>query len=345
MSATGYRTQIWSNNSKSLLLLAAFPLQVGLIVYAGLLVQQALGFGLQRPRGITGESLWAVLQQDMIDAAMRFPATIPWVLVGVAVWFGIAFFANVKLIGLSTGAESVSRKDEPELYNLLENLCITRGRRMPKLQIIETDALNAYASGVTQSQYTVAVTRGLMETLDRDELEAVLAHELAHIEHGDVRLAVVASVFVGIFSLVMSIAFNHMGDFARLGAISGSGERRDSKTMASSIILIIIAVLLICLVRFISILTQMAISRRREFMADAGAVVMTKKPEAMISALQKISCHSDMPDTPSEVKGMYFDNGPGFFGKLFSTHPPIPDRIGAVAQFGGVSRGSPWGSR
>jgi heat shock protein HtpX len=345
MSATGLRTHIWSNNSKSLLLLAAFPLQVGLIVYAGLLVQQALGFGLQRPRGITGESLWSVLQQDFIDAAMRFPATIPWVLAGVGVWFLIAWLANVKLIGLSTGAETVSRKDEPELYNLVENLCISRGRRMPRLQIIETDALNAYASGVTQSQYTVAVTRGLMETLDRDELEAVLAHELAHIEHGDVRLAVVAAVFVGIFSFIMSLVFNHMGDFARIGSMKSSGERRDSKTMLAGFILIIVAVLLIALVRVISILTQMAISRRREFMADAGAVVMTKNPEAMISALQKISGQSDMPDTPAEVKGMYFDNGPGFFGKIFSTHPPIPDRIGAVARFGGVSRGSPWGKR
>ena len=139
MSATGLRTQIWSNNSKSLLLLAAFPVQVGLIVYAGLLIQQALGFGLQRPRGVTGDSLWAVLQQDLVDAALRFPATIPWVLLGVAIWFVIAFLANVKLIGLSTGAQSVSRKEEPELYNLLENLCISRGQPMPGLRIVDTD--------------------------------------------------------------------------------------------------------------------------------------------------------------------------------------------------------------
>lgn len=345
MSATGLRTQIWSNNSKSLLLLAAFPLQVGLIVYAGLLVQQALGLGLQRPRGMMGHGLWSVLQQDFHDAAMRFPATIPWVLAGVGLWFVIAWLANVHLIGMSTGAETVSRKEEPELYNLLENLCISRGRRMPRLQIIETDALNAYASGVTSSQYTVTVTRGLMETLDRDEMEAVLAHELAHIEHGDVRLAVVAAVFVGIFSFIMSVVFNHMGDFARFGSARSSDDRKDGKALIASLILIVVAVLLVVLVRVISIVTQMAISRRREFMADAEAVVMTKNPEAMISALQKISGHSDMPDTPAEVKGMYFDNGPGFFGKLFSTHPPIPDRIGAVARFGGVSRGSPWGKR
>jgi heat shock protein HtpX len=216
---------------------------------------------------------------------------------------------------------------------------------MPRLQIIETDALNAYASGVTSSQYTVTVTRGLMETLDRDELEAVLAHETAHIEHGDVRLAVVAAVFVGIFSFIMSVIFNHMGDFARIGSARSSGERKDGKALIAGLILVVVAVLLVVLVRVISILTQMAISRRREFMADAEAVVMTKNPEAMISALQKISGHSEMPDTPAEVKGMYFDNGPGFFGKLFSTHPPIPDRIGAVARFGGVSRGSPWGKR
>lgn len=345
MSATGLRTHIWSNNTKSMALMAMFPLQVALIVYAGLLVQQALGFGLERPRGMHGQDLWSILQQNFIDAALRFPSTIPWVLLGVAVWFVIAWFANVKMIALSTGAESVTRKEEPELYNLLENLCISRGRKMPRLQIIETDALNAYASGVNEKQYTIAVTRGLMETLDRDELEGVLAHELAHVEHGDVRLAVVASVFVGIFALVMSIVFNSMGDFARFGAIRSSGEKKDGKAMLASLILVIVAVLIIALVRALSIVTQMAISRRREFMADAHAVVMTKNPEAMISALQKISGNSDMPDTPAEVRGMYIDNAQGFLGGLFATHPPIPDRIGALAKFGGVSRGSPWGGR
>lgn len=345
MSATGLRTHIWSNNTKSMALLAMFPLQVGLIVYAGLLVQQALGIGLQRPRGMQGQDLWSILQQDFIDAALRFPNTIPWVMLGVVVWFVIAWFANVKLIALSTGADSVTRKQEPELYNLVENLCIARGRRMPRLQIIDTDALNAYASGVNESHYTIAVTRGLLMVLDRDELEGVLAHELAHIEHGDVRLAVVASVFVGIFALVMSIVFNHMGDFARISAVKSSGEKKDGKALLASLILVIAAVLIIVLVRAISVVTQMAISRRREFMADAEAVIMTKNPEAMISALQKISGNSDMPDTPAEVRGMYIDNAQGFMGNLFATHPPIPDRIGALAKFGGVSRGSPWGGR
>lgn len=346
MAATGLRTHIWSNATKSLLLLATFPVLVTMLVYAGLLVQQALGIGIMRPPINVGDTFWTILLRDMHAAAGRIPAALPWVALGVTVWFVVAWFANVKLISLSTGAIGLSRKEAPELYNLLENLCIARGMPTPKLQIIETDALNAYAAGVTRSQYTVAVTRGLLETLDRDEVEAVLAHELAHIAHHDVRLSMVSIVFVGIFSLIMSIVFNNVDVFARMGVIGSSGEKRDAKGMMAGLVLILIAVLILCLVRFLSVAAQMAISRRREFMADAEAVVMTKNPEAMMSALRKISGQSDMPDTPSDVRGMYFDNGPGFFGSVFATHPPIPSRIKAIAQFSGApeipARRSPW---
>jgi heat shock protein HtpX len=347
MAATGLRSHIWANSTKSLTLLATFPVLVTMLVYAGMLVQQALGLGVRRLPTYVGESFWTILVRDMAAAAERIPSALPWVALGVAVWFVIAWFANVSLISMSTGATGLSRKDAPELYNLLENLCIARGMTTPKLQIIETDQLNAYAAGVTKSQYTVAVTRGLIETLDKDELEAVLAHELSHIIHADVRLAMVSIVFVGIFSLIMSIVFNNADVFARIGAGSSSSDRRDAKGLAVALVLILIAVLILVLVRFLSVAAQMAISRRREFMADAEAVIMTKNPEAMISALRKISGHSDMPDTPSDVRGMYFDNAPGFLGGIFATHPPIRSRITAISQFSGVPeqkpRRSPWG--
>jgi heat shock protein HtpX len=344
MAATGLRTHIWANSSKSLILLSTFPVLVTMLVYAGMLVQQALGLGVRRLPTYVDESFWTMLVRDMAAAAERLPSALPWVAVGVAVWFVIAWFANVSLISMSTGATGLSRKEAPELYNLLENLCIARGMPTPKLQIIETDQLNAYAAGVTKRQYTVAVTRGLIETLNKDELEAVLAHELSHIVHHDVRLAMVSIVFVGIFSLIMSIVFNNADVFARMGA--GSSDRRDGKGLAVTLVLILIAVLILVLVRFLSVAAQMAISRRREFMADAEAVVMTKNPEAMMSALRKISGNSDMPDTPSDVCGMYFDNAPGFLGSIFATHPPIPSRITAIAQLSGVPeqkpRRSPW---
>lgn len=347
MAATGLRTHIWANASKSLLLLGTFPVLVTMLVYACLLVQQALGLGIRKLPTYVGDSFWTILLRDMTAAAERIPASLPWVAGGVAVWFVVAWFANVRLISMSTGANGLSRKDAPELYNLLENLCISRGMIVPKLQIIETDQLNAYAAGVTKSQYTVAVTRGLLETLDKDEIEAVLAHELAHIRHHDVRLAMVSIVFVGIFSLMMSIVFNNADILARMGVGSSSGERKDGKGLAATLVLILIAVLILVLVRFLSVAAQMAISRRREFMADAEAVIMTKNPEAMMSALQKISGHSDMPDTPSDVRGMYFDNAAGFLGGLLATHPPIPNRISAISQFTGVSPRkqlrSPWG--
>lgn len=344
MSATGLRTHIWNNALKSLLLLVTFPVLVSLLVYAGLLVQQALGIGISRLGAEIDESVWSLLLRAMIDAAIRLPPALPWVAIGVGCWFVIAWFANVKLISMSTGAVGLERWESPQLYNLLENLCVARGMPMPKLQIIDSPALNAYAAGMTRGQYTIAVTQGLIAKLKPEELEAVLAHELAHIEHQDVRLSMIAIVFVGIFALITSIVFNNADILARLGG-SGSDDNDGKKTVVM-LVLILIAVLILCLVRMLSVAAQMAISRRREYMADAAAVVMTKNPEAMMSALRKISGNSDMPDTPSEVRGMYIDNAPGFFGSLFSTHPPIPSRIAAISQFSGVHtarRAGPWG--
>jgi heat shock protein HtpX len=335
MTATGLRTHIWNNAIKSVILLAMFPLLVALLVYAGLLVQQAL---FAHPAAGRELGFAVLLKLEMLRAAERLPATLPWAALGIAVWFVIAWFANASLIALSTGARSVSRKEQPELYNLLENLCISRGRTMPKLRIIQTSALNAYASGIKDSQYTVTVTTGLLETLDRDEVEAVLAHELAHIEHGDVRLMMVATVFVGIFSLAMEILVNHCGDLFRLSILADSGKGK-GKNAGVQLAMIAIAVLIVILVRVLSLMTQMAISRTREYMADGMAVVMTRNPDAMVSALAKISGNSALADVPSDVRGMFIQNEPGFFGQLFSTHPPISARIARLQRFGGALAG------
>lgn len=325
MRATGTRTLIWNNAIKSIILLAMFPVFVTMVVYAGLVFVAAFA-------GNT-------ITDGLRSALYELPNMLPWVFLGVACWFVIAFFFNVQIIGMSMGARSVKRTEEPKLYNLLENLCISRGMPMPRLKIIETDAMNAYASGVTRRQYTVAVTRGLLNTLNDRELEAVLAHELAHIRHGDVRLMVVASVFVGIIALVAEMIFHNGDVFARM-LVSGDRRRESNKEgggIAAMLALIAIGVGILLLTRLLSVATQMAISRSREFMADMEAVQITKNPDAMVSALMKISGKSDVQDVPNDVRGMFFDNSRSFFGGLFSTHPPINKRIYALKNYAGAN--------
>lgn len=325
IKATGSQTQIWNNGIKSMFLLAMFPVFVALIVYAGLIVQL----------GLAGMPIMEALEAGFY----ALPPTIPYVVMGVGVWFVIAFFLNVQLINLAMGARSVSRKQEPELYNLLENLCIAKGMPMPRLSIIETDAMNAFASGLTKRQYMVAVTRGLMRKLNKDELEGVLAHELAHIRHGDVRLMVIASVFVGIFTLIMEFLFRNGDILVRaLGSTSSSKRSSNDKGggLAAILVLILIAFTILIVTRVLSVMTQLALSRTREYMADLEAVRMTKNPDAMVSALMKISGRSDVQGVPNEVRGMFFDNARSFAGDLFSTHPTIDKRVKSLMTYAGA---------
>ena len=201
LGATGLRSHIWNNNLKSVLLLAGFPV---LLILLGLAVTW-LTVGLADPYAGKGA------QPDHVAAELaRLPGIAAWSLGLAAIWFVIAWFFHQSMINAATGARRISRKDETRVWNLLENLCISRGLTMPHLAVIETPALNAYASGLREGQYTVTVTRGLIDRLDDAELEAVLAHELSHIRHKDVRLLVIAIIFVGIISFVAEIVFRRI---------------------------------------------------------------------------------------------------------------------------------------
>lgn len=318
------------------------------MTYAGLLIEQAFRLLLWKPYGkdVSDWDYESTMFLDLVAqfgiAWQRLPGMVPFVLVAVLAWFAIAYFINVKLISVTTGARSVSRLEEPELYNLLENLCISRGRRMPKLQIIETPVMNAYAAGVNDKQYTIAVTRGLLSALDRDELEAVLAHELAHLEHKDVRLMMVATVFVGIFSLFLEMLFNsfHYDVFriVRRSGSSSNGGNSKGNAAGIALVMIIVALVIMLVVKLLAFVTQMAISRTREFMADAQAVMMTQNPEAMVSALQKISANSEMEGTPDDLRPMYIDNPLSSIGEWFSTHPSIRRRCQRITLMAGLAR-------
>jgi heat shock protein HtpX len=336
VAAVGLQTHIWSNNSKSLLLMAGFPVLLLLVSYGLFLLFAGLTGASLGPDPMAGPFLWAA------DALTR---AWPFAIAGAIFWFGIAYAFYQIMIDAATGARPVERRAEPRLYNLLENLCISRGMTMPALRVIESEGMNAFATGLHQGQYSITVTRGLMQALTDAELEAVLAHELTHILNRDVRLLVIAVVFVGIFSFVGEIAFRglwHTG--GGIGARRSSS--RDSGGGGGAVAAIIAAVAMIAIAYALAIVIRFSLSRRREFLADAGAVELTKNPDAMISALQKISGNSAI-DAPSEVREMFIENPHSDFASLFATHPPISKRIEALVRFAGgkleAPKRGPWG--
>ena len=317
MQAVGLQTYIWNNNLRSIVLLAAFPVLLLILLYAVELTLLGSGFARAAPYG------YYVSMGDQFAYAARLTVESAPLAIGVAVvWFVIAYFGNQTIIDLATGASPVERKDQPELYNLVENLCISRGMKTPTLRIIDSDELNAFASGMHEGQFSITVTSGLMQRLNRDELEAVLGHELTHIINRDVRTMIIAAVFAGIISLVAQV-------IARLLWFRG-GDRDDRRGG----VLMLIGIASAAIAALLATLIRMAVSRRREFIADAGSVELTKNPDAMISALIKVSGHAHL-DAPEEVRGLFLENREeGFFG-LFSTHPPIEKRIAALQQYAG----------
>lgn len=334
MTAIGLQTHIWSNNSKSVLLLAGFPLLLLLVTYGLFLLFAGFSGGSLGPDPVAGPFLWAA---DALAHAW------PFAIAGAILWFGIAYAFYQTMIDAATGAHAVARSAEPRVYNLLENLAISRGLKTPELRIIEDQALNAFATGLHEGQYSITVTRGLMERLDDRELEAVLAHELTHIMNRDVRLLVIAVVFVGIFSFVGEIAFRalwHSG-----GVRTRSSSRSSSRDSGGQIIAIVAALAMIALAYALAIVIRFSLSRRREFLADAGAVELTKNPDAMISALRKIAGNANV-QAPSEVREMFIENPHSDFAGIFATHPPIEHRIEALVRFAGgrvAAKPGPWG--
>ena len=203
---------------------------------------------------------------------------------------------------------------------------------MPKINIINDDSLNAYASGINKKSYTVTLSKGIIEKLNDEELEAVIAHELSHIRNHDVRLLIISIVFVGIFSMLAQIAL-------RSAYYSSFTRKRDDKGGAALILLL--TMLVAAVGYFFAILMRFAISRKREYLADAGSAEMTKNPLALASALRKISADPDIEAVKREDVAQLFIQHPGKqatsalsgLSGLFATHPPIEKRIQILEQF------------
>ena len=307
MQYLGIRQQIARNNIKSILFLLAFPL---LILVGAYVV------------------LYILSDQDIEHTNTQFLSIIPMVLIGVAIWFFISYFFHTQMIQSATHSRPLERRENMRVYNLTENLCMSVGMTMPKLYIIESDALNAFASGINEKTFAVTLTRGIINRLNDEELEGVIAHELTHIRNRDVRLLIVTIVFVGIFATIADFALRMLLN----GSMSSSRSRKNDK--GGGVLVLLIILLVAGAIYFLSILFKLALSRSREYMADAGAVELTRNSLALASALKKISGHSTIREVQNdEVKELFIDyKAQGFFS-LFATHPPIEKRIQVLEQY------------
>ena len=315
-----------------MLLLAGLFLLIYVLVYAGALLAEVL---------INSN---ASVDYYLMRASRDLIAAFPYATGVAALWIVIAYFFHQNMIDAVTGGEDVTRKQQPRLYNLLENLCISRGIPMPKLKVMDSPALNAFASGLNRRQYAITVTTGLLRTLNDREIEAVLGHELTHIRNGDVQLMVVAVIIAGVvgffgelfFRMFTNLSWNSSGSRSSSSSSSSSSSDSDSKgSGGGAIIAVIIAVALILLAWLLSQVVKLALSRSRELLADAGSVELTKNPDAMISALRKIENRGELPGATSAVMELCVDNPREGFADLFATHPSVDSRVKALVQFAG----------
>jgi heat shock protein HtpX len=319
MAAYGLYSHIQSNRRRSIALLIGLCFLVYVMVYAGALLAEALSLDTDL------NTLLQIAWTDLLKAA-------PLATVGTAFWIVIAYYFHQSMIDAVTGGREISRSDDPRLYTILENLCISRGIPTPKLKVIESDALNAFATGMNAKQYSITVTTGLLDRLNDAEIESVLGHELTHIRNGDVRMMVIAVIIVGVISFFTELIFRlwFYNSFGFRG--SRSDERRGA---GGAGLAILVAIGLLVVAYMLSFLIRLALSRSREFLADAGSVELTKNPDAMISALRKIEGRGELPGATSAVMEMCIDNPREGFGELFDTHPSVESRITAIVKFAG----------
>lgn len=332
MNYVGIHTQQVRNNTKSLLLLILFPCIILGMVYAFLAF-----VNMQEVPDGYGDTY---MTYDAMAANEAFLEALPWVVGIVCIWFLISYFANARMVRRATGARPLERRENPRVYNIVENLTMTCGMPMPKINIVDDPQLNAFASGIDEKSYTVTVTTGLCKRLNDDELAGVIGHELTHIRNRDTRLLIVSIIFVGIMSTVLSLTVRMLWN----AFIYGNNSRRSSRNSkggAAVIVVIIVAVVLAAIGYFFTLLTRFAISRKREYMADAGGAELCGNPLALASALRKISGDTGLGDVDREdVAQLFIVRPPEFssgftnmIGNLFSTHPSIESRIAYLEQF------------
>lgn len=263
-----------------------------------------------------------VLMIAVIAGAFAWVYKDPWIAVWTVViamiYALIQYFAAGSIATMMTGAEEITKKDNPRLYNIVENLSITTGLPMPKVYIIHDSAPNAFATGRDPEHSIVAATTGLLDIMNDKELTAVMAHEMSHVKNYDIRVSMIVFGLVCVIGLISDIAFRMM--------FYGNRRRNDEGSPMGYLLIVIVAILS----PIIAALAQMAVSREREYLADASAVNITRYPEGMIEALKKLQSHSQPMKSQNVAAASMYINDPlrkGFFNNLLSTHPPIEKRI------------------
>jgi len=308
MKYIGIDSQIRKNNFNSILLLVLFPVLLLAMTYT---------------------LIFFIGDKDIDRTNSLFLPTAPAVLAGTVIWFLIAWAGNSLFIRWATSSKPLERIENKRVYNLVENLCIQEGMSLPKIYVIDDDSLNAFASGIDKKSFSISLSKGIINKLNDEELEGVIAHELSHIKNRDVRLLIISIIFVGIFAFLAEIAFRSL-------RFAGRGKK-DSKGGG---VIILVAIVVTALAYLISMFLRFGISRKREYLADAGAADMTKKPYALASALKKISSDPYIEAVENrDVAQLFIDNPQvshrksGSWDNLFATHPPIKKRIELLDQF------------
>lgn len=358
MKYVGMQTQIWRNNRNTVILLCMYPIIILAMVWAFVFVSDYFGlFCAFSPKAIVSYSPIVTVAEVCRDVPKSYGThwpivwhyflyAMPATIVIVATWFIFAYCCNVSLLRHVTHAKPVARKENLRVYNIVENLCIAGGIEMPQINIVDDPGLNAFASGIDIKSFTITLTTGIIEKLDDAELTAVVGHELTHIKNRDTRLMVVGIVFVGLISLCQSIFLGILKGMLR----SEFRPRRGSKKGGGgAIIIIFFAVIglgITSVAYFFSFINRLAISRKREYVADAGAAELCGDSLALASALRKISSEPGLVSVQrNDVAQLYIihpdeeeDNGifRSFAKKvdsIFWTHPDTPDRIKILEQF------------
>lgn len=329
MAVIGLRSSIWSNRSKTFFLLLLFPALVFGLVFAA---DFGLSYLSASPQASAGGLDWNVLSRhSLMETLSVFAYLGP----AILVWTLVSFLFHRQLIFSFTGAVPITRKQNPEIYNIVENLCISRGLPTPNIGILKDSSMNAFAVGWNPKKAWIVFSEGILEKLSKEEVEAVAAHELTHIINKDGLLLVTIIVYIGAVAAIGEILF-------RFGLDSVRGKGEDAKSAAQlALALIVVGLVLLALGYLVLPLVQLAVSRKREYLADAGSVELTKNRDAMIGALQKISTDSKIESIKKDCVSALciespFPRARGWkskFHEFFSTHPSIENRIEMLQKY------------
>lgn len=283
-----------------------------------------LGAGVLASIGIIGAYYAGVQEADLLEVSIRIAIAAFIITLGVGI---IMYFMAPAAVLTISGAHEVQKEDEPELYRVVENLSIGSGLPMPRVWVIEDGAPNAFATGRNPDQAHVAATRGLLEKLEKRELEAVMAHEMSHVGNLDIRLMTTVAVVVGLVALIADVILR----FTWYGA----GARRSNRSKGGGgigVILLIIAIVFLVISPIIAGIMRMALSRQREYLADASGALLCRNPDALADALEKIAKDPDPLEAANKATAHLYIAQPlqgheSFMNKLFSTHPPVEERV------------------